>query len=106
MLGDSKEELAHYINCNGHNYRYNIPSLDQERSTILRSEFPERDMGNLAESKVTCLKENKLPIIEIIETEQSKSTVYEASDFGYFAASEEIRFLSYGSWDKECSVID
>ena len=73
---------------------------------ILRSELTERAMDNLAENKVICLKENKLPIIETIKTEQSKSTVYDAFDFGYFAASEETRFVSYGSWDKECGVID
>ena len=31
--------------------------------------------------------------------------MYQASDFNYFAAKEEERFLAYGQWTKESGVL-
>jgi len=78
------------------------------RSLSKRSELTERAMNFLLENEVICLKQNRgyLPQNGKQRRIQSAVTVYSATDFNYFAASEEDSFLRYGSWIKEFGVRD
>jgi hypothetical protein len=106
MLGNSEEGLLHSMQWNGNTYQYKIPPLKQRGSIDLRSKLTQRAMSDLAQNKVICLKKNSLPTMTGTKVVQVVGTFYEASDFNYFAAAEEEKFLSYGLWDKESGVID
>ena len=119
MLGDvdvdeGEKELTHRVDCNGKEYRYDIPNIpkelgqgDREKVLICRSKLTQQAMEDLANNAVICLKHNEfLPFKFEKQLICEKAVFYLASDFNYFAASEEERFLSYGAWTKERDVVD
>lgn len=128
MLGDDPKELEHVVACEGGNdYRYNVPPFPEElkvppcpeelkksgretREQILnrRSKLTKRAIEHLVENGIICLKQNRgrLPTNEKAKSVIINGTVYVASDFNYFAASEEESFLAYGTWTKESGVTD
>ena len=115
MLGDFEEGLSHSIRLRSDfpEYQCEIPPLNSEsdqqsREEVisLRSKLTQKVMEHLEQNKILCLKQNQLPSFTKVKPADEKSIVYLASDFNYFAALEEERFLSYGSWTKESGVSD
>jgi hypothetical protein len=124
MLGDSdvdveayvdkgERALTHHVDCNGKQYRYDIPPFPEEleqnaREEIIqcRSKLTQQAMKDLANNAVICLKNNWLPFKFGTILKEVKDIVYLASEFSYFASSEEDLFLSYGAWIKESGVVD
>ncbi len=125
MLGDDPTGSKHRVSCGGEQgseLEFVVPPcpevgctsrtedgfLMRGRSLVIRSELTEQAMNFLRKNEVICLKQNMgyLPRNGKQRPIQSTVTLYSATDFNYFAASEEDRCLSYGSWIKEFGVRD
>ena len=113
MCGDLQDgEFENVVHCEGGDqHRYVIPKFSDEmsRGAILdmRSGLTKEAIADLVKSGVISLQHNPNMLDEKICSDKGAEptlTMYLASDFNYFAASEENRFLAYGEWIKESGI--
>ena len=99
-------------------YRYSIPICpkemplaDREAIIIERCALSKKAMNDLAVNGNICVTNNAnrhLPLYteQNLGVSEKKSVMYQASEFHYFANSAEEKFLKYGTWEVESSVVD
>eukprot|EP00547_Thalassionema_nitzschioides_P011158 CAMPEP_0194263180 /NCGR_PEP_ID=MMETSP0158-20130606/46923_1 /TAXON_ID=33649 /ORGANISM="Thalassionema nitzschioides, Strain L26-B" /LENGTH=1016 /DNA_ID=CAMNT_0039003359 /DNA_START=275 /DNA_END=3325 /DNA_ORIENTATION=+ len=118
MLGDSSDSLKYSIDCRGKIQSVDVPPYDEnapegERKSIInsRSNRMQEVLNYLMGVKVVSVDNEpnqRLPFYKSsnsTEEAQKQPMVYVATEFSYFSATEEDRFLnSYATWTKESGV--
>lgn len=108
LLGDASDGMAsHSIIYGGDKtLQVSVPPYTQGNKEALhqRSLLTQSVLEQFSDSGVLSTCSTGLPLATNDDEGEKKQIVYVASEFAYFAASEEARFLDYAVWIKEAPV--
>lgn len=109
LLGDSPRGTVTQVasSCSGREtlHLYVPPYVEGDRDMLRhRSGLTRTVMQSLSDAKIVCVADNCLPDETNEKEEQQERVVYIASEFSYFSADAETRFLNYAKWTKEAGI--